>query len=231
MLKVEIWPAFLNKCLFEIKEVESGYRLFLTKDAVSELKDKGKIWIENIPEGKDAEKALEMAVQILTHPTPDNRILLDGVSASVTLGEMKGKFRSPAEGTPEQAFVAQLFSLARISITDPDCHDYLELLGQYFFEVCPIVAFPEKPYRLKIYGGVSTDFEDILIREAETLKSQPMGILDLSNFHSIGRKMDPIIRGMLECENIAVYANKWAGLYLEELGCESNRIHIGRPYS
>lgn len=229
MLKIEIWPAFLNKSHVEIKPEGVGYRLWMTKDAVPELDDPGKIWIENIPSTADAERLLGMVQDIIAAPTPDHRILLDGVSVKMKLGEQSIQFRSPEEGTPEQAFVAQLFALVRQAISDLDCIDYLELLGEYFFEEPPMKVFPGPPYRLKLFGRVTTQYSDQFVEEIHRLKDQPAAILDMSNFSNIGRALDGELQSLIGLEQIAVYANRWARNYLVEIGFDEGKIRLGRP--
>lgn len=229
MLKVEIWPAFLNKCLFEIKEAEAGYQLLLTKDAVAELNDLGNIWIGTIPNRGEAEKALSMAKGILQHPTLDRRILLDGVSVKVNFLGESFKFASPEPDTAEQDFVAQLFALARGCFRHPECMDYLELLAEYFFDACPVVAFPGNPYRLKLIGTIGDAYSDLLAEHLVLFKNQPAGILDLSNFRNMSRHFDEYLKSLIGSETVSIYANPWVANFLESLGFDRTAIFIGRP--
>lgn len=137
MLKVEIWPSFLNRSSFELKYLEAGWELFLAKDSFEEHNDTGQIWhaAEIVPELPT--KIIALAQSVIEQPSPPNHGL-DGVSVELRLnqgdGEQRGKFWSPSLQTPECEFMAMLFDLARENISDLKCGSYLDQLGTYFFE-------------------------------------------------------------------------------------------------
>jgi hypothetical protein len=233
MLKVDIWPAFLNQCLFELKEDQGNWTFILAKDGRKEMHDPGAIWHRELEASGAAESIIGLAKGIIETPTPDERIILDGVSVRFSLhengSEREHTFRCPFQGSPELQMIRELVDLAIAEIDDPDLHDYLELLEGYFFEDVSIRKFPGDPFRLKLTGSLTSDDMKELKQCFKDLKTAPNPMLDMSNFERLGRILDPLFRDLSKTPGLLVYANAHARSYLIAMGFDPARIHLGRP--
>lgn len=229
MLKVAIWPSFLNKSLFEIKEDDGAWTLLLTKESHEHLQDRGSIWSQRIAAAK-ATQLVTLAQAVFESPYPDNRLILDGVSATLRLrsevGEIKHTFREPLPGSNESAFMAQLLALAESSIPEKECQDYLELLAPYFFDRSPIKEFAEDGYRLKIIGHLTSSDLEALQVKLQGLKEYEAPVLDMSNFMGTGRGLDPCFLAIRELRGLRIWVNAQAQNYLLEIGFDHPHITL-----
>jgi hypothetical protein len=227
MLKIEIWPSFINQCSFELKEGEGLKTLLFIRDAYPHWEDLGQIDFAQNPEG--FEKVLDLANYISKNPSPDTRIILDGVHVKMRLLE-NGKerlltFRCPEENSPELKLIKLLFEMAHLHFKNKASYDYLELLGQYFFEEPPIKEYElEVPYRLKIFGGLTSAERPLLLEMLKKLRSKAPAILDMSNFISTGTILNDCFLSVATMDNVLVYCNKNAKNYLEGIGFDMNKV-------
>ena len=234
MLKVAIWPSFTNKSLLEIKRDAGKWTLLVTKQSYGEgdFNDPGGIWIKNDLDTQLSEKLISKSKEIIIDPQSDLRVILDGVSVVLTLKqdneEIKSEFRSPVPESKEQQFVYDLIELVKTNINDIECLDYIELLEQYFFEVSPIKEFNETQYRLKLVGGLSINDKSELELKFKTLRSRQNPVIDMTNFFSIGRALDECFLDIQKLKGLTVLANKYAHLYLTEIGFDSRKIKLKR---
>ena len=115
VLKAEIWPAFINRCLFELKQDGGQWTMIFVKDAQEELGDQGGIWHRGLAHSPRLEGFFDLAEEIVRAPTEDKRLILDGVSVSLRLGgKQKVKFRCPLHKSGIKAimcfFIGELFN-------------------------------------------------------------------------------------------------------------------------
>lgn len=230
MLKISIWPSFINKSLFELKNDTGIWTLLITKEAFGEgeFKDSGNIWTNNELDAVLAEQLISNCKEIIINPESDLRVISDGIQVNLRLiednVELSGEFRTPIPGSKEQLFVFDLIELTKSSIEDIECLDYLELIEQYFFEVSPIKEFDDANYRLKIVGGLSISDKSELQSKFRTLVKKKNPIIDMSNFFSSARALDECFLAIEDTNGLTVIANKHARSYLWEIGFDSKKI-------
>lgn len=230
MLRFEIHPAFLNKSTIEFKWDETRAQLVIFKDANEFLQDSGTIWRFDQLSMDSIQPILEASEAVYSDKEPDRRLILDGVFVQLTHRtegiERTKKMRSPDEETPEWQLMRELFNFLNDLNLTIDCVNYLELLGEYFFEDAPFREFFEDTYRLKLFGSWNTFYDETLKEKVGFLLQQPTGILDMSNFHSIGRVMDPVFEEIKDFQNIRILVNKSSHNYLTELGFPEDRLEF-----
>lgn len=230
MIKLEIWPSFINTASFELKQREQLWELFVIKDANEFINDKGNIWRASNLDPSLVEKILHFANLIIDDHSKDRRIGLDGVSCRLMLkrnGEdLEAKFWSPEQGTNHLKIVSLFFELIEQSFSEHLCINYMELLGQYFFDIKPIKEFQESPFRLKVYGGLSSSDEQVLSEKINILKSKTAGILDMSNFLTTGTILNSYFLELRNSKHIKIIVNKNAYNYLTEIGFNKSRLEL-----
>jgi hypothetical protein len=233
MLKVAIWPSFINKSLFELKYDSGAWNLLVTKESfgVGDFKDPGNIWISHHLAAGVAEQLIVQSKEIIDHPKSDLRVILDGVSVKLTLKEGKeefqNKFSSPLPHSKEQHFIFDLIELTKTSISNTECHNYLELLEQYFFDVSPIKELNHTNYRLKLIGGLSINDKDDLKAKFSLLSTKKNPTVDMTNFLTTGRALDECFLDIQKIEGLTVLVNNQARFYLSEIGFDSTKILPG----
>ena len=145
MLKVIIWPSFINKSLFEIKKEGEQWILLVTKESHEYNQDPGKIWINTQLDSVKAMDIISKVDKIIENPESDLRVISDGVSVELRLKiddiETRGKFRTPTPGSKEQKFISELMELTKTAINDIEFHDYMESLKTYFFDLPSVKNF------------------------------------------------------------------------------------------
>lgn len=228
MLKVIIWPSFINRCTFEIKESDKGWTFILAKDAYEHYEDKGNIWFSGNPDEEKTAEIIHLATSIINNPTPEpKRLLLDGVQVEILLREneqeQKYQYVSPPLGTPELEIVEKLIKLAENEFTSSEAINYLELLEPYFYPVKFVKEFHENPFRLKVYGQLTVWEKDILNEKFAELKKKNKAILDMSNFLWLGRLLDECFLSLKDMEGLTIWVNRNAAMYLEELGFDKSK--------
>lgn len=230
MLRFEIHPSFLNKSTIEFKWDDRFAELIVFKDANEFLQDSGAVWRFDQLKIEAIQPIIQAFEKVYEESEPDRRLILDGVSVQLTHRndgiERTKKIRSPDEETLEWQLMRELFKFINDLNLTTECVNYFELLGEYFFEDAPFKEFFEDTYRLKLFGSWNTFYDEALKEKVGFLLQQPTGILDMSNFHSIGRVMDPVFEEIKDFQNIRILVNKSSHNYLEELGFPESRLEF-----
>ncbi|MCG8576839.1 MAG: hypothetical protein MI810_18305 [Flavobacteriales bacterium] len=228
MLKLEIWPSFINKSTFELKKSPEGWELIFCKEAYDFMKDPGGFWKANTVDTSIADKVFELACDIVDREIPRTSFGLDGVTSRILLSregkETEKNFWSPDEGSREYRFMELVFQLIDEGIKDPICVNYMELLDQYFFDSFPAKEFDEDPYRLKIIGGITSNEMEVLDKKMIELKSKPKGILDMSNFLTTGWALNDTFLQVQDSQHIEIWVNQASFNYLTQIGYSPVRL-------
>jgi|GEM_PF-4623032 len=222
MIKIDVWPSFLNRSCFELKQAEGAWELFVAKDAVEGLDDPGMIWHQAGVESSLAEKLVALTEDLVTTPPNQRHLGLDGVSIYIHLLR-NGKEESVRVWSPEPEsrpgkLMQHLFGLVEKSISKPACHNYMELLGTYFSNATPVKVVKENPYVLRVYGHLTTRDLDHLSGHLAKLKRAPQGILDMTNFMGCGYGLNSCFQTMMDAPHISIETNPRAWSYFRELG-------------
>ena len=223
MIKLEIWPSFINKSLFELKNRDSKWELIVFKDSFEFLNDKGYIWKASNIDSLIVEEIIKLSKEIIDNP-PENVLGIDGVSSKLLFEDKVIKFWSPKKNTKELELVSLFFELIDKNISEANCIDYMDLLSQYFFDIIPIKEFDEEIYRLKVFGGLTIRDLEILSKKIENLKTKDLGILDMTNFLTTGSILNQCFWEIKDKKNIKILVNKNAYNYLKAIGFEDSQM-------
>ncbi|MFK7746859.1 MAG: hypothetical protein AB8B65_00575 [Kordia sp.] len=230
MLKVTIWPAHINKSLFELKEDTGEWTLLVTKESCSHFKDAGNVWTQKQIDPITSKQIVSKAKKVVIDPTSDERIILGGVSVRIKLKidakETSTEFRSPISKSKEQCFMRDLIGLVKRNMDDLELQNYIELLEQHFFNSSPIKVIDKKPYQIKLIGGLTISDKEELMSKFETLQSKKNPILDMTNFYTTGRILNVCFKAIENVEGLTVLANKNAFSYLKEIGFDLTKIKV-----
>ncbi len=230
MIKLEIWPAFLNRSTFELKTNGTDWELFVIKDSNEFLHDRGAVWRAGNVNSLIAEKIIERANRVIDVDAKDERIGLDGVTTKLRLlrnnAELEKKFWCPEKGTNEYELMVLFFDLIGQEVDEEDCLDYIELLEQYYFDTTPIKEYEEDPFRLKVYGGLTSSDLDVLAGKVALLKERPEGILDMTNFFSTGSALNGCFLELKDADHIQILVNDRSFHYLTQMGFDESRLTL-----
>jgi len=223
MIKLEIKPAFINSCLFELKKRNSNWELIVFKDANKFLNDKGNIWKINKIDFLTVEKIISLSQEIIDKK-PEKILGLDGVSSRLLFKDKAAKFWSPKKTSKELKLVNLFFEIIEKNILENECINYMELLSQYFFDIIPIKEFDEEIFRLKVFGGLTSNNLYTLSKKIENLKTKDFAILDMTNFLTTGSILNQCFLEIKDNEKIKILVNKSALNYLKSIGFKESQM-------
>jgi hypothetical protein len=226
MIKLEIFPSFLDSCVFEIDRRRGIFTFF--KNAKTLANKNQKKWEVNISKHSDFIKLIDLAKKVVTNKINDNRIILDGVSLICTISENQihdtHEFRCPDTGTDELLLAKKFIELGTSLIADQEFINYIELLEGYFSDYLPIKHFAEKPYRLRIYGMLSIYEKNGLINEVAKVLSKEEVIIDMTNFVGMGTTLYECFEPLKRKTRVKFLVNENALQTLKEMNFEMDII-------
>jgi hypothetical protein len=132
-------------------------------------------------------------------------------------------FSSPNKGSKEHQIVEAVIGLSKRKLTKTNAQEYFESLEQYFDFGLPCEKISDKPYEVKIYGGLSSNEEQELSNFIRAIPSDRPVLIDMTNFQSMGTMFYPLFRSLIKRNKQLIWATKNATLLIE-LGVATSQI-------
>lgn len=132
-------------------------------------------------------------------------------------------FSSPNKGSKEHQIVEAVIGLSQLNLKDTKSQEYLESLEQYFDFGLPCEKINDKPYEVRIYGGLSSNEEQELTNFIQAIPSDRPVLIDMTNFQSMGTMFYPLFRSLIKRNKQLIWATKNATLLIE-LGVDASQI-------
>lgn len=136
-LKIEMYPAFMNECLFELKCETNTCRLIVVQSSLPERGLRGAAFNEAIQETETIDDLKEMLFRFVEHPTPKRTVTIaDGISFKINYISESRTFHchlsSIQDHSIELDFVDLLFQISNSSISEPNFQLYLQEVKKEF---------------------------------------------------------------------------------------------------
>ena len=223
MIKLQIYPAQLNICDFEIKKAGSRFRLMIVKSSYFPHQDKGASWYQEIEDSAELRSIFDLIEQCSGNTNLGQYKTISGgvrVKCSYEAEETVFQFEMAEfeDGSKELALMQKLIRMTSAHINDGDFQAYLELLQGYFFSEIPVKEFAEDPYRLRIYGRLTVRDAEALKAIMEKLARKDRLCIDMRNFQGMGTAVYPAFLPLFEVEDLEFLTNKNAKLELIKMG-------------
>ena len=231
MIQLEVFPSFHPKCSFQVWEQEGvSWFGFLQPPQF----DFAEIRLESEIDPQSLEKLLLLAKQVIDTPTPDDRLILDGVSLTCGLLEdgndlRQRDFRCPQNGTPEFALTDAFFQLSQELIHDARFICSIETLEGYFYNKLPVKIFDENPRRIRFYGAMTSDnldrLTDLILRNS----NRDALIVDITNCEGMAIMLYGCFTPLLQIKDLKFLANGTAQYQLLAMGFAPEQIELSGP--
>jgi hypothetical protein len=230
-LKLDVYPSFITSCSFQLEATEAGYLFSFQKRAFPNIDEEAIALSITLPYSAELQKIEAFGASVVQQAMHDPRIILDGVSLTCTVtrnGISCGhKYRCPEPGDSEYFLIAQLANLAQKHFHHPLFVNYMELLEGYFFSnPCPVKLFDETPFRIRIYGSLSSYKKQALTKIIFEHSTKEELIIDMSNFESMGTILYECFIPLRRVIKLRFIANKAAAYQLKEMGFEDKLVRF-----
>jgi hypothetical protein len=221
-------PAFFNSCQISISRKNNIGQLKLTVYNFIDTTGNSSFSDSAVLSASDFNFFFHKLGSISLMKMKSNRSMaLDGIGVQNTYLQDTHKngfyFSSPNKGSKEHQIVEAVIGLSKRKLTKKNAQEYFESLEQYFDFGLPCKKISEKPYEVRIYGGLSSNEEQVLTKFIHDIPSDQPVIIDMTNFHSMGTMFYPLFRNLIKRNKQLIWATTYTK-QLNEIGVDSSHI-------
>lgn len=230
-LKLDVYPSFLTSCTFQLDVTETGYLFSFQKHSFAGINEEAIALSIMLPDSEELQTIEALGATVVQQALHDPRFILDGVSLTCTVTRndisCEHKYHCPEPGDSEYFLIAQLANLAQKHFHHPVFVNYMELLEGYFFNnPCPVKLFDETPFRIRIYGSLSSDEKEALEKIILEHATKDELIIDMSNLQGMGTALYECFMPLRRVSKLSFLANKAAAYQLKEMGFEDELVRF-----
>ena len=221
-------PAFFNSCKISISKKNNRGQIKLTVFNFIDTTRNLSFSDSAVLSASDFNFFFHKLGTISLMKMKSNRSMaLDGIGVHNTYLQDNRKnqfyFSSPNKGSKEHQIVEAVIGLSKRKLTKTNAQEYFESLEQYFDFGLPCEKISDKPYEVRIYGGLSSNEEQELSNFIQAIPSDRPVIIDMTNFQSMGTMFYPLFRSLIKRNKQLIWATKNATLLIK-LGVDTSQI-------
>lgn len=195
-LSVYFYPSFIDRADVVIEKKESGYSVTISNGKIYEecslkeasLSDLQYFFVDYFNQ-KHIIDSIGYAYKQELAKKGTFIIHLDGITVNGYLVDKYGErwfaFKSPNNGTIDHMFMVVLFKLLNSTFKKSETVKYVERLGNSFDVGLGLKKLSERPLKYKLYGSLSSDYENELLDFFSKLPTDKKIIFDFSNISFI----------------------------------------------
>ena len=221
-------PAFFNSCKISISKKNNRGQIKLTVFNFIDTTRNLSFSDSAVLSASDFNFFFHKLGTISLMKMKSNRSMaLDGIGVHNTYLQDNRKnqfyFSSPNKGSKEHQIVEAVIGLSKRKLTKTNAQEYFESLEQYFDFGLPCEKISDKPYEVRIYGGLSSNEEQEFNNFIQAIPSDRPVLIDMTNFQSMGTMFYPLFRSLIKRNKQLIWATKNATLLIK-LGVDTSQI-------
>ena len=221
-------PAFFNSCKISISKKNNRGQIKLTVFNFIDTTRNLSFSDSAVLSASDFNFFFHKLGTISLMKMKSNRSMaLDGIGVHNTYLQDNRKnqfyFSSPNKGSKEHQIVEAVIGLSKRKLTKTNAQEYFESLEQYFDFGLPCEKISDKPYEVRIYGGLSSNEEQEFSNFIQAIPSDRPVLIDMTNFQSMGTMFYPLFRSLIKRNKQLIWATKNATLLIK-LGVDTSQI-------